>query len=364
MRLDWLSARPLDAGMVAGSLGVSREAIELTQISDWIDLHVDTFIWTRMFGYDPLKRHGPGPTGGRVFGQADLPRLMEAGLTGIQFVITTNPFRPKRSRRRVFFKNLERALEILGRAERRVAIAYDRADYIKARSKDQLACFIAIQGGNALDVAAGDLDRIPKGLLTRITLVHLSNSELGATSNPSGRTGADRRLTRAGREYVEALDEKRILVDLAHISREGFFDAIEAHDGSLPVIVTHTGVTGVREHWRNLDDRQLRAVADTGGTVGVMYQGNFLGPSMFGARIEWVVDHLEHIVKTVGEDHASLGSDWDGAIVPPTRMPTCLEAPRLVQIMLDRGFSTDRIQKILGGNFLRVLGDIRPRGSL
>ena len=123
--------------------------------------------------------------------------------------------------------------------------------------------------------------------------------------------------------------------------------------------VTHTGVSGVTPHWRNLDDEQLRAVADTGGTVGVMYQSSFLGEPFFGGRARAVADHLMHIVKTVGDDHASLGSDWDGAIVPPRDMPTCLELPRVVQLLLDRNLSPASIQKILGGNFLRALALLR-----
>ena len=123
--------------------------------------------------------------------------------------------------------------------------------------------------------------------------------------------------------------------------------------------MTHTGVSGVHPHWRNLDDEQLRAIADSGGTVGVMYQSSFLGDRALGGSAETIVRHLAHIVETVGEDHASLGSDWDGAITPPRDMPTCLELPKLVQIMLDRGWDDTRIRKILGGNFLRVVEALR-----
>ena len=73
-----------------------------------------------------------------------------------------------------------------------------------------------------------------------------------------------------------------------------------------------------------------------------------------------IVDHLEHIVKTGGEDCASLGSDWDGAIITPRDMPTCLELPRLVQLMLDRQWTATRIGKILGGNWLATLERLRP----
>jgi membrane dipeptidase len=115
-------------------------------------------------------------------------------------------------------------------------------------------------------------------------------------------------------------------VDLAHINRAGFFDAVGVHDKSQPLLVTHTGVDGVHPHWRNLDD----------------------------------VRHLQYIADTVGEDFASLGSDWDGAIIPPRDLGTPLELPRLVELMLRRGWSAERIQKILGGNFLRAVAALRP----
>ena len=112
-------------------------------------------------------------------------------------------------------------------------------------------------------------------------------------------------------------------------------------------------------HWRNLDDEQLRAIAATGGTIGIMYHSGFLGDPLLQGRLLSIVRHLEHVIEVVGDDHASLGSDWDGAIITPRDMPTCLELPRLVQAMLDRRWSEPRIQKILGGNFLRCLAALR-----
>ncbi len=85
---------------------------------------------------------------------------------------------------------------------------------------------------------------------------------------------------------MRRLNEKRIFVDLAHISKRGFWDAVEVHDKSQPLMVTHTGVSGVYEHWRNLDDDQLRAIADSGGTIGVMYQSSFLENNLLGRQLE------------------------------------------------------------------------------
>jgi membrane dipeptidase len=355
-RLAFRDPRADPAGW-ARELGVSREAVELYLDCDVIDLHLDSFIWTRTFGYDLRRRHGLGPLRGHFLSQVDFPRVREAALTGATWVITTNPWRRAEARPAVFLENLRRLQAIFESVPEDFQVVRNAAQYRAARAAGRHAAFLGIQGGNALDRDLDALDLIPDDLVLRITLVHLTNSRIGATSAPhrSGRSG----LTDFGRAFVRRLDEKRIFVDLAHVDRAGFFDALEVHDRSQPVLVTHTGVNGVHRHWRNLDDDQLRAVADTGGTVGIMYQSSFLGDSWRGGRAESVVAHLAHVVETVGEDHASLGSDWDGAINPPRDLRSPRELPRLVELMLRRGFGPERVRKILGANFLRVVAALR-----
>jgi len=347
-----------DPAAWARELGVSREAIDVYLASDVIDLHVDSFIWTRVFGYDLRRRHGHGLTGARFYSQVDFPRVREAALSGAIWVITTHPLRSAAQRPDVLLENVRRLQGIFESVPEDFAVVRNVAEYRRARAAGKHAAFIGIQGGNALDRDPGALDLIPDDLVVRVTLVHLSNSALGVTSAPT-RLRRGEGLTERGRDYVRRLNEKRILLDLAHINREGFFDALAVHDRTQPFLVTHTGVAGVHRHWRNLDDEQLRAVADSGGTIGVMYHAPFLGDPWAGGRAETIVRHLAHIVDTVGEDHASLGSDWDGAINPPRDMPTVLELPRLVDLMLQRGWGAERIRKILGANFLRVVEAVR-----
>jgi membrane dipeptidase len=295
--------------------------------------------------------------GARFYGQSDIPRLLEAGVTGAIWSITTNPLRTAAGRAAAFERNLDHLRAIFERVADRVVLVRSTAEYRAARAAGKHGAFIGVQGGNALDRDLGAWERIADQAVTRVTLVHLSSSSLGSTSSPL--RFKDAGLTARGHELVKVLDGQRIFVDLAHISKKGFAQAVEAHDPTLPLIVTHTGVSGVHEHWRNLDDAQLRAIAGTGGTVGVMYQSDFLGGPWWGGSASDVAAHLAHIVKVVGEDHASLGSDWDGAIITPRDMQTCLELPRLVQLLLDRKWKPARIQKILGGNFLRAMAALR-----
>jgi membrane dipeptidase len=359
MKLDYRDWRE-DRDTWATRLGVSRTAIDLYLDCDVVDLHIEPFLWHRLIGYDMLERHGNGLFNGRFYSQTDLPRLREAQITGATWVITTNPFRSGDARAEAFSRNLDRLVQELSRAPEDVAIVRNVREYRAARAKDLHAAFIGIQGGNALDTSLDALDRMRDDLILRVTLVHLSSSRIGVTSSPAALLGArNDGLTPFGFEYVQRLNAKKVFVDLAHISKKGFWDALSVHDKSQPVLVTHTGVCGVHEHWRNIDDQQIRAVAELGGVIGVMYHSSFLGDPYWGGKCETIVRHLEHVATVAGEHVPALGSDWDGMIVTPRDMPTCLELPRLVQAMLDRRWTHTRIRRVLGANFLDTVERLR-----
>jgi membrane dipeptidase len=338
------------------SSGVSSAVLDLMRQSDVIDLHVDSYIWSRLFGYDLHARHGRGLLGGWFYSQLDLPRAAEGGLTGAMWSITTNPWRSAAGRARALRANLQRIQQLLeARGDARVVT--NVAEYRAARARNEHAAFLALQGGNALDA---DPTPLAGGVILRVTLVHMTNSAIGSTSSPF-RLGRDRGLTGHGRQLVERMNAERVFVDLAHISPRGFADVLAVHDRSQPLIVTHTGVSAVYPSWRNIDDAQLRAVANTGGVVGVVFHGQYLaGHYLSGGALSAVVAHLAHIVRVAGEDVAAIGSDWDGAIIPPRELRSCATLPKLVQALLQHGLSERAVQKLLGENFLRALALLRP----
>jgi membrane dipeptidase len=355
---SWFDHRTDPAGW-AQSLGVSREAVDLYLASEVIDLHVDAYIWQRILGRDVTRRHDPlFFVPGIALGHADLPRLREAQVGGATWVITTNPLREGADRVDAFVANVTELVRTFEGVPDEVSVVTTVAEYRAARARGLHAAFLGVQGGNAFDEDLGVLDRLPPGRILRVTLVHLSNSKIGSTSSPFGALRPSG-LERDGIELVRVLDERRVFVDLAHASPRAFWDAVEAHDPSRPLLVSHTGVSGVHRHWRNLDDRQVRAVADTGGVVGILYHAPFLGDRLWSGRVESVARHLEHVRNAGGDDAPALGSDWDGAIVTPRDMPTCLELPRLVEALLRRGYPEQALVKLLGGNFLRALGELR-----
>ncbi|MCB9596302.1 MAG: membrane dipeptidase [Sandaracinaceae bacterium] len=331
--------------------------MELLRGGEVIDLHIESYIPPRLWGYDLFERHDRHFLGGWFFGHLDFPRALDGGLTGGMWSIATNIGRTASGRFAALKENVEALRADVEATEGRMEIVHSASAWRAARRRGAHACLVSVQGGNAYD-AAPDASALED--VVRVTVMHLSNSRLGRTSSPAS-LGASPGLTPKGREFVEQLDAARMFVDLAHIDRQGFWDAVEVHDPTLPLIVTHTGVNGVRDHWRNLDDDQIRAVADSGGVVGIMFQTSFLRGKGMPNDASLVVDHLEHVIDVGGEAAAALGSDYDGAITPPPELRDgFLGFYRIVQRMLDRGWRPDRVRRVLGDNFLASFEALRP----
>ena len=144
----------------AARLQISREAVEVYATSDVIDLHIDSFIWTRIFGYDLSKRHGGGVLGRHFYSHCDFPRAMEAGLTGGVWLITTNPFLPAKVRRDLFFRNLRRFEGEFEKHPDVFRIVRTTAQYREARAAGLHGVFLGVQGGNCLDYDLRDFDRL------------------------------------------------------------------------------------------------------------------------------------------------------------------------------------------------------------
>ena len=339
------------------SLGCSLDAFELTRDSAVVDLHVDTFIPFRLWGYDPLVRNR-APFAGHFFGHLDVPRIENAFLDGAMWSITTNPFRSQTSRWAVFQKNCDALRQLVARSEDKLALVSTLTEYRQARERGAHAVLLSVQGGNALEGAPPDAS-LGGGALLRVTLVHLTQATFGASSSPFQLWSGPKVLNDVGKALVMRLNRQRIFLDLAHAHRETFWSALEVHDSTQPFLVTHTGVAGVRPHWRNLDDDQIKAVVASGGVVGIMAHKGFLRRRRGPRDGAMVVEHMEHVLSVAGEGTVAFGSDFDGAISPPRDLCDGLY-PMLTEHMLRRGWSEVQIRGALGDNFLRVLGRLRP----
>ena len=150
-------------------------------------------------------------------------------------------------------------------------------------------------------------------------------------------------------------NQLRILIDLSHINERGFWDV--AAISNAPLVATHSNAHALSSHSRNLTGKQLAAIRETGGLVGINLATVFLRPD--GSRdgdvpVDLVLDHIAHMLEHVGEDGVGLGSDFDGAKMP-SAIGTAAGLQNLVEAMRNRGFGNGLIDKVCSRNWFRVL---------
>lgn len=342
---------------------IAPQTVELAREIGLCDLHIDTLIPPRLWGYDPRQAHTPGLLGGRFFGHLDLPRLLANGVAAAQWSITTNPFRSARGRWHTWRANRQLFDDWVVGCGQAVQVVRTPVDLAAAKTAGRHGILCAVQGANAWQAALSadpTLDSVlADGTVMRATVVHLTDSALGATSSPLS-LRRDKRLTALGAQVVGALNRHRAFVDLAHAHPQTFWDALACSDRDQPPIATHTGVSGVRAHWRNLDDRQIVAIADRGGVVGIVAASLYLRPSGRPDHVDLIVDHLAHTIAVGGEACAAIGTDLDGAIVPPPGMRDGFGHLRVLAAMVRRGWSHARIERVCWTNFAQCFDRLRP----
>lgn len=258
------------------------------------------------------------------------------------------------------------------------------ADDIRTAHKSRKAGLIF--GFQNTEMFAGDASRARLFADLGVRVVQLTYNLKGAAGD-GALVPENGGLTEFGRDLVAALNEKHMLVDISHAGEQTTLDAIAA--SKTPVAITHTGCAALAPHPRNRGDAELRALADIGGVMGVYFMP-YLTPGRQHMAAD-IVAHIEHAVNVCGEDHVGLGTD--GGTTGIDDMPTFLEAhredienrarlgvgapnetadiitvppdlmgppqfERLADMLSARGYSSARIEKIFGGNFLRLFEEV------
>jgi membrane dipeptidase len=162
-------------------------------------------------------------------------------------------------------------------------------------------------------------------------------------------------LTDAGQELVRTCNGLGILVDLAHMNEQGFWDVARLSDA--PLVVTHAAVHALCPSPRNLTDRQLDAIGETGGVVGIVFHVGFLradGREDTDTPVTEIVRHIDYVAERIGVDHVAIGSDFDGAFVPE-EIGDATGLPRLMVALRHRGYDDAALRKFAHENWMRVL---------
>lgn len=381
------------------SLTVSPEAQRIYRDAIVVDTHNDVASKMIDDGYNADVRHVPGFA--KDQGETDLPRLLESGITAVYFSAYVDPekytFRTPDASWKQTRIYLDTIHAFVSRHPNSLLFATTAREVRKAKAERKVAILIGVEGGHSIENSLDNLRELHRRGVRYMTLTwNNGTSWAGAAAGLNGtRSGG---LTEHGRAIVREMNRLGMLVDISHVSDSTFFDAVAT--SAYPVIASHSSARALNGHRRNMSDDQLRAVAKNGGVVNVNFYSAFVDPRFLASsdsvalqmesearvalqqpgadsaairaatarRVDAAVralprpplsvllDHFDHIARVAGVDHVGVGSDFDGVGgLLPAGMDDVTRLPLIAQGLLERGYSARDIQKILGGNMLRVM---------
>ena len=385
----------LAAAQLQSDPPVSARARDLHMRAIVVDTHDDTT--QRLIG-DKAFNIGVRDKTGNI----DIPRMREGGLDALFFSIwmngdVTGPLAVKRA-----LDQIDAVREAVRTHPNDLVLATTAAEIRRAAADRKIAALMGVEGGHMI---AEDLAvlRIFAALGVRyMTLTHSLNTPW---ADSSGDKPAHDGLTAFGKDVVREMNRLGMMVDISHVADKTFFDTLEVT--RAPVIASHSSARAIANAPRNMTDDMLRAVAKNGGVVMINYHAGFLSEEFRVAKrspalqarfdevtkrcgdnegcsipandrlshdammsgelpkVMWdkIVEHIDHVAKIAGVDHVGLGSDFDGATMP-IGMEDASKLPKITDALLKKGYSDADIEKILGGNILRVMEAVeRAKGS-
>lgn len=343
---------------------IDFEAIdELHRASAVVDTHNDLLM---------LVTRRPPQAQGRYFRERWLPQLRTGGVdVQVLPVFIDDEYRPEGA--------LRQTLRTIAAAYR---IAEDNTDAVTLCTTDREIGAAAAAGRIALVLALEGCEAIGTDvelfrMLHRLGVRMASFTHFGRTAlaDGSGEDGTGGRLTRAGAEALSLVEELGILMDVSHLSAAGTDHVLSL--ATRPVVASHSSAFAVQAHHRNLTDERLRGIAATGGVIGINFFAGFVDPRR--PTVERVVDHIEHVRDIAGVEHIGLGPDFMKEVmdeldplggelmvegVDARQTIAGLEGPAglplVTRELARRGWDERDIRRVLGENWLRVLGAKHP----
>lgn len=317
-----------------------------------IDSHCDT---PQFFDEDfDIGRQGPS--------KVNLP-LMEMGHIDAAFLVAyqAQGERDDQSLQEASdfaFRRFRQIREQVALQEQRVGVATNTADLIRLKKEGKKAFFIAVENGYAMGKDLKNLERFKEEGVTYITLCHNGSNDLcdSAVGEPEWNG-----LSPLGKEAVKEMNRLGIMVDVSHASEATFYDVMK--ESSVPVIASHSSVRALCDHPRNLTDDQIRAIAAKGGVVQICLYNEFINPEPAKASIDDALEHIRFVADLVGVDYVGIGSDFDGG----GELLGCRSSNELIQItvkLLGLGYTVQEIEKIWGGNLLRVMNAVQQAAGV
>ena len=258
----------------------------------------------------------------------------------------------------VTMKGMSALFQLEARSEGQIKVIRTAAEIVESLRRQVIGMVLHFEGAEAIDRELNALHVFYQAGLRSLGLAWSRPNDF-ANGVPfrfphSPDTGPG--LSDAGRELVKTCNFLGILVDLAHINEKGFWDT--AAITAAPLVVTHAGAHALCPSTRNLTDKQLDAVGESGGVIGINFHVGFLREDGLldasSTPVSRIADHIDYVARRIGIEHVALGSDFDGAIMP-TELGDVAGMPRLVKCLRDRGYDPPALRKVTHENWIRVL---------
>jgi len=377
---------------------VSAKARAIHDSAIIVDTHADTPQRFLDEGFDI------GSTDPNDIGHISLDRAKRGNLGAEFFSIWVDPEVNQGHFAKHTFDLIDSVYEQAARHPDRMMMAFSVADIERAHREHKLAACMGIEGGHSIE---NDIHLLRDYYRLGVRYMTLSWSNTNEWADSSGdiddpKVQHHNGLTDFGKQVVLEMNRMGMMVDISHVADKTFWDAIAT--SKAPVIASHSSARALTNAPRNMTDEMLQAVAKNGGVVQVNFFNGFIDENFRKAaeaqkpeieaakqkymeqlksegkevnyieidRIEreWMaklprpplsalIDHIDHIAKVAGVDHVGLGSDFDGVSgQTPQGINSAADLPKITQALLDRGYSAEDIKKILGGNLLRVFGQV------
>lgn len=339
---------------------VSADAKALHKTLQIADLHGDTMLWNR----DILVRNDVG--------HIDIPRMIEGNVALQNFTTVTKsprgqnyesntgdsdnitllafgqlwPMETWTSLTARALHQSDKLHDFSARSDGRLRIIRTSADLKKlladrAAGQTVVGGTLGIEGAHALDGEMGNLQKLWDAGYRTLGLHHFFDNKLGGSLHGIGKKG----LSPFGRDVVKKALDMGFILDVAHSSEQSALDALAMSD--RPMIVSHTGVKGACNTHRNFTDKTMKAIAAKGGLVGI----GFWDAAACDISPAGVARSIKYAIELLGEDHVSLGSDYDGSVEVSF---DASELAKLTDALIKAGLSKSQIAKVMGGNVMRV----------
>ncbi len=287
-------------------------------------------------------------------GHVDLPRAMEGGLGGcFTSIFLTNEWADMNALGYAI-DEMNDIFKVADASEGRFRVCRTAAEVRDAWEHDAFASVFMFEGADPISPDLRELRLFYEAGL-RCLAPTWSRSTIFAHGVAFAGNLPETGLTEAGFALVEACNRLGIILDVSHINPAGFWDMARA--SQAPIIATHSSVKAISPHVRNLDDEQIRAIAEKGGTIGINFCNGFLDPGMrfdSDPSEEVTLAHFMHVIDLVGDEHVSFGTDFDGATMP-SFVGDAAGLPAVVRALKQRGLGDAALDRVCNGNFLRVM---------